>query len=293
MPSENATLELALRDEPQAIMLSSAQIQVIAQTEFVPTSMRGNVPKVLACIAKGRAMGIADMDAIGGIDIIQGNARLSARLMVALVRKHGHSIQSLERTREKCVVRGRRRDTGDTEVAEWTMEDAKLAGLAGKDNWKKYPRQMLWARAVSELCGILFADCFSGSVYTPEDFGGLTADEVEDIDGDNDPAARDSSVIDVSDTEIVEGLDEAASGAVTEPGTVDGEPGEAPAVSGSATAPPRSLEEFREWAKRSGIDNEVIRAKAVELFGQPPMTPDEFARLYQHLTRPQEEALFA
>jgi hypothetical protein len=50
--SENATLELALRKAPEAVMLTPPQIMVIAQTEFVPKSMRGNVPKVLACIAR-------------------------------------------------------------------------------------------------------------------------------------------------------------------------------------------------------------------------------------------------
>jgi hypothetical protein len=59
-------------------------------------------------------------------------------------------------------VRGRRRDNGDTMTAEFTHEMAVAAGLAGKQNYKKHPDDMMWARAVSKLCRRLFADCFAG-----------------------------------------------------------------------------------------------------------------------------------
>src|SRR6188472_1166982 len=122
--SENATLELALRKAPEAVMLTPPQIMVIAQTEFVPKSMRGNVPKVLACIARGRAMGIPDMVAVNGIDIIEGKASLSAELMVAIVREHGHSITG-DVTANGAVVKGKRRDNGDEMTAEFNREMAE------------------------------------------------------------------------------------------------------------------------------------------------------------------------
>jgi hypothetical protein len=39
---------------------------------------------------------------------------------------------------------------GGTLKIDWDMERAKKAGLGGKDNWTKYPRQMLRARVISE-----------------------------------------------------------------------------------------------------------------------------------------------
>ncbi len=181
MTSPNATLALAMRDEPQAVMLTNAQINVIANTDFVPKGLRGNVPAVLACVARGRAMGIPDMVALGGIAIIEGKATLSAELMVAIVREHGHSITG-DVTATGAIVRGKRRDNGDTMSAEFNLEMATAAGLVGKANWKKHPDDMMWARAVSKLCRRLFADCFAGGTYAPDDMDPSepTADEVMD-----------------------------------------------------------------------------------------------------------------
>jgi len=48
------------------------------------------------------------------------------------------------------------------------MKRAKQAGLGGKDNWSKYPRQMLRARVLSEGIRATFPGCNTG-FYTPEE----------------------------------------------------------------------------------------------------------------------------
>jgi len=41
--------------------------------------------------------------------------------------------------------------------------------LANKDNWKKYPKAMLRARAVSEMARTLFPDIIAGCGHTPDE----------------------------------------------------------------------------------------------------------------------------
>jgi hypothetical protein len=162
--------DLAVRDtQPRQITaLSTDQLQFIANTEFVPRDLRGNLPAIMACVATGRALGIADITALRSIHIIDGRPTYSAELMVMLARRAGHSIQG-EVEEGRAVVRGKRIDNGDEMTVTWTLAMAERAGLLGKQNWKKYPEAMLWARAVSQLCRELFADCFAGATYVPEE----------------------------------------------------------------------------------------------------------------------------
>lgn len=162
------TGELVATKPRVVVQLSNEQLQYISRTEFVPKGLRGNIPAIMACVATGRAIGIDDMTSLRSINVIDGKPSFSAELMVLLVRRNKHSITG-DVTGEKAIARGRRQDNGDEMTVEWTLEMAKRANLLGKDNWKKYPESMLWARAVSQLCRMLFADVFVGSTYSSEE----------------------------------------------------------------------------------------------------------------------------
>lgn len=159
--------ELVQRPSANA-MLTNEQLRYIASTDFIPKSLRGNLPAILACVATGRALGLPDMAALRSIHIVDGKATFSAELMVSLVRKAGHSITG-EIGPEKATAVGKRGDNGDEMTSTWTLEMATRAGLVNKNNWKQYPESMLWARAVSQLCRMLFADVFAGSTYTDDE----------------------------------------------------------------------------------------------------------------------------
>jgi hypothetical protein len=49
-----------------------------------------------------------------------------------------------------------------TRVSPFTIEEAQAAGLAGKDNWKKYPAAMLRARCVSALSRAVYPEAVLG-----------------------------------------------------------------------------------------------------------------------------------
>jgi hypothetical protein len=163
MPDQTAQ---ALRTENT---LTNEQIRYIANTDIVPKHLRGKPDAMIAVILKGRALGLDDIHSLSAINFIEGKPTLSAETMVTLARRRGHSISWETKPGESCTVRGKRNDTGDEGSVTWTMEMAKTAGLIGKDNWRRYPDTMLYWRAVSQLCRMLFADVLMGVSYTEDE----------------------------------------------------------------------------------------------------------------------------
>jgi len=74
----------------------------------------------------------------------------------------------VEASNTKVTIAGRRSNSDNVSTVTWTMDDAKRAGLAGRQNWRTYPRQMLTARATAELARLIFADAVGGLLATEE-----------------------------------------------------------------------------------------------------------------------------
>jgi len=174
--------------------------QRVANTPFVPKGLQGKPESVLACILYGSELGLGPMQSLNSIHVIEGRTAMSPELMRAMVARHGHRIDVIENSNTACEVKGVRADTGSTASVRWTMEDARMAGLAGKNNWKTYPRAMLLARATSELCRIVFPDIIAGLSYTPEEVASIEGVEYEEVE----PAPLPIEEVEIVDAEIVE-----------------------------------------------------------------------------------------
>jgi hypothetical protein len=125
----------------------------------------GNESKIFMVLLAAQELGIKPMMALnGGIWNIQGKIEVSAKLMNAMIRRYGHSINIVECNDKKCVLLGKRADNGDSFTSEFSVEDAVKAGIAGRDTWKKYTEDMLYSRAMSRLARRLFADVI-GTAY--------------------------------------------------------------------------------------------------------------------------------
>ena len=153
----------------------------VAQTEFVPKTLRNRPAAVAAAILSGREMGIGPMRALAHVHMVDGRPSLSAEQKRAAALAAGHDIVYVESTTSRCVVKGRRRGGQEWSTVTWTIDDAKNAKLAGKDNWRNYPRRMLQARATGELCDLIFPDASAGLATTEEledatDAAGITTD---------------------------------------------------------------------------------------------------------------------
>lgn len=173
------TAELVPAPPPQRTTGVSAWVDIvapaaelakqIADTDFVPKSLRGNPAQVTACILFGAEIGIGPLQSLAKINIIDGRPAPSAELARALCMGDGHDLWVEEATTTRVVMGGKRANSSHVQKATWTMDDAKKAGLAGKQNWQRYPRQMLLARCSIELARMVAPDSLGGiSVFAEE-----------------------------------------------------------------------------------------------------------------------------
>lgn len=155
----------------------------IAQTDFVPKALRGKPAAVTACILFGRELGFGPLQSLQAIHVVDGRPGVSAEMARAMAMSAGHEIVIDESTTARCVARGRRAGSQEWTTITWTMDDAKRAGIDGKDNWRKHPRRMLQARATAELVHLLFPDAAGAMPMTIEEMaedGGDIAGQVGD-----------------------------------------------------------------------------------------------------------------
>lgn len=132
------------------------------------------VVKVLA----GRELGFGAFASMTGVAVIQGKPVIGANLLAAAVKQTGkYNYRVTEHTSEVCRIKFLEGNQ-EVGVSSFTMDDAKAAGLATKDNWKKYPRNMLFARAIANGQKWYAPDVFNGvTVYTPDEMGASVDDE--------------------------------------------------------------------------------------------------------------------
>ena len=119
----------------------------------------------LMCVAQ--ADGIPPIKAVQQYHIIDGKPALKSEAMLARFQAAGGKIRWTERTAQRVSLWLSHPQAGELEVT-WDMERAKAAGLAGKNQWKAYPMQMMSARCISEGVRALCPACLGG-FYTPEE----------------------------------------------------------------------------------------------------------------------------
>ncbi|MBM4069182.1 MAG: hypothetical protein FJ271_09595 [Planctomycetes bacterium] len=148
--------------------------KLLAESKFFPDASAAAqaVVKVLA----GQEMGFGPVSAMTGINIIRGKVSVSANLMAAAIRRSGrydYTVRHLDDQRCEIEFFMDKQSIG---VSSFSLGDAKKAGLSG-DNWRKYPRNMLFARAMSNGAKWFCPDVFNGPVYTPDELGAVVDGE--------------------------------------------------------------------------------------------------------------------
>ena len=129
-------------------------------------------------VLAGLEMGFGPVASMSGIHIIKGKPTIGANLMAAAVKRSGkYNYSVIQHTDAICTI-DFYENNETIGQSSFTLEDAKKAGVAGGDSWRKFPRNMLFSRAISNGVRWYCPDVLIG-VYTPEEMGAETETDEE------------------------------------------------------------------------------------------------------------------
>lgn len=145
--------------------------EILADSSIVPKDFQGRPGNVLIACQWGTEIGLQPLQAMQSIAVINGRPSIWGDAMLGLVQGSGLLEDINEEVSEDgqvatCTVRRRGKSPV---VRQFTMDEAKKAGLAGKTGpWQQYPRRMLQLRARAFALRDTFADVLRGVAIAEE-----------------------------------------------------------------------------------------------------------------------------
>lgn len=144
--------------------------KIVAQSSLIPAEYRGKPADIVWAMDIGDALGVPYTQVMQSMVVARGKMTMSADLMGAVVRRAGHKLRLREDGDSVTATLIRADDTDYEFTVTWDKAKAQAAGLWGsRGPWQQYPRQMLRARAITEVCRQGASDALAGTVYTPEE----------------------------------------------------------------------------------------------------------------------------
>jgi hypothetical protein len=127
-----------------------------------------NTPdQAMALMLIAQAEGLHPAIAARDYHVIKGKPKLSADAMLARFQAAGGIVKWTSYTDEKVAAVFSHPQGGSIEV-DWTPERAQRSESVNRDMHRKFPRQMLRARVISEGVRTVFPGA-TGGMYVPED----------------------------------------------------------------------------------------------------------------------------
>lgn len=156
--------------------------EILANSDLVPKDFKGKPENCLIAMQWGAEVGLKAMQALQNIAVINGRPAMWGDSLIALARNSPlceYVVESDDGHTATCKVKRR----GEPEqVRTFSMDDAKRAGLAGKQGpWVQYPQRMRQLRARAFALRDVFPDVLRGLPV---------AEEVMDLPVDMGPAAE-------------------------------------------------------------------------------------------------------
>ena len=200
----------ALSEEEMRRDMAEAGIYAQAHA-LVPYQMRGNTGDMYLLMQIAKHLNIPLITALRGLSFIGDKdvkPAMTAQLMSALVRNAGHTLREQwdAETNTATATLIRKDDPSFEHVAVWDEEKARVAGLwESTPTWVQYPKAMLTARAMSEVCRHAASEVLLGFSYVPEEF--QTAESASRVLDMREQVKHDMTRLNLSNEKVAEVLD--------------------------------------------------------------------------------------
>lgn len=148
---------------PQSLDEALRFADMLSKSSMVPKDYQGNPANCIIAMQWGMEIGLQPLQAMQNIAVINGRPSIWGDAMLAIVRGSGLLEYIKEDpTPEGCVCKVKRKGE-DEAVREFTVEDAKKAGLLGKQGpWQQNPKRMMQMRARAFALRDVFPDVLRG-----------------------------------------------------------------------------------------------------------------------------------
>lgn len=142
---------------------------MLSKSTIVPKDFQNNPGNILVAVQWGMELGLQPMQAMQNIAVINGRPALWGDAVIALVRS-SPLCEYIYETDDGTTATIRVKRRGEEEqVRSFSMDDAKTAGLAGKQGpWSQYPKRMRQMRARAFALRDVFPDVLRGMPVAEE-----------------------------------------------------------------------------------------------------------------------------
>lgn len=143
--------------------------EILANSDMVPKDFKNKPENCLIAMQWGVEVGLKAMQALQNIAVINGRPSMWGDAVIALARNSPMCEYITEEDDGKVAIcRVKRRGEAE-QFRTFGMEDAKLAGLAGKAGpWTQYPKRMRQLRARAFAIRDVFPDVLRGLAVAEE-----------------------------------------------------------------------------------------------------------------------------
>ena len=148
---------------PQTFDQALTFSKYLAESDLVPKDFKGRPGNCLVAIQWGAELGLKPLQAMQNLAVINGRPALWGDAVIALARSSPlceYVVETDDGNTATCKVKRR----GEPEqVRTFSMDDARAAGLAGKQGpWTQYPKRMRQMRARAFALRDVFPDVLRG-----------------------------------------------------------------------------------------------------------------------------------